>query len=112
MDEMDRTWGLLKNRYQNRYLRICILKLEALSDKWESLNGKVKFAIRIFVKVIHYLLLASIAYYLTRNGGKYYELEEDMLDYLNYLDPDVAPDFWYRIVWAIDVFLFMLVLFP
>ena len=100
---MDRTWELLKNRYQNRYLRICILKVKDWSEK---------FGIRIFVKVIHYLLMASFAYYLTRNGGKYYELEEDMLDYLNYLDPDVAPDFWYRIVWAIDVFLFMLVLFP
>ena len=106
---MDRTWELLKNRYQNRYFRICIQKVE---EKWENMNGKVKFVIRIFVKVIHYLLMASFAYYLTRNGGKYYELEEDMLDYLNYLDPDVAPDFWYRIVWAIDVFLFMLVLFP
>ena len=111
MDEMDRTWELLKNRYQNRYFRICILRVKDLSEKWENLNGKVKFVIRIFVKVIHYLLMASFAYYLTRNGGIYYP-EEDMLDYLNYLDPDVAPDFWYRIVWAIDVFLFMLVLFP
>ena len=109
---MDRTWELLKNRYQNRYFRICIPRVKDLFEIWENLNGKVKFVIRIFVKVIHYLLMASIAYYLTRNGGKYYELEEDMLDYLNYLDPDVAPDFWYRIVWAIDVFLFMLVLFP
>ena len=101
MDEMDRTWELLKNRYQNRYFRICILKLKDLSEK---------FGIRIFVKVIHYLLMASFAYYLTRNGGGGFE--EDLLHYLNVLDPDVAPDFWYRIVWAIDVFLFMLVLFP
>ena len=107
---MDRTWELLKNRYQNRYFRICILKIKDLSEKWKNLNGKVKSVIRNFVKVIHYLLMASFAYYLTRNGGGGFE--EDLLHYLNVLDPDVAPDFWYRIVWAIDVFLFMLVLFP
>ena len=111
MDELDRTWERFKDNYQNRFFRIFVLKHIDWSEKFENANGNVKCVIRISCKVVHYLLIASLAYYLTRDGGNYYA-ESDIFDFFNMLDPDVAPTFWYKIVWAIVVFLLCLVLFP
>ena len=99
MIELDRTWEGFKDHYKNIFIRIFVLKVIDWSEK---------FMTRGSCKAVYYLLIASLAYYLTRDGGNHYA-ESDILDFLNMLDPDVAPTFWYKIVWAIVVFLICLI---
>ena len=98
---MDRTWELLKNRYQNRYFRICIRKVIDLSER---LNGKFKIFIRISCKVAYNVVIAILAYTLTRDGGDYYE-EFNMFGPALHME----PTFFYKITWAYIVFMILLI---
>ena len=101
MDEMDRTWEWFKDRYQNRYFRICIRKVIDLSER---LNGKFKILIRISCKVAYNVVIAILAYTLTRDGGDYYE-EFNMFGHALHME----PTFFYKITWAYIVFLILLI---
>ena len=95
MDEMDRTWEW----FQNRILGICIGKVIDLSQR---VNEKVRFLIRISLKVVYYLVVACFAYYLTREGGDYYAPS-------NMVDTEIDPPFNYKFHFAIIVFLIFLI---
>ena len=98
MDEMDRTWELFKNRF----LLICIGKVLDLSGR---VNETGRFLIKISCKVLYYLVVASLAYYLTRETGDYYA-------YTNMVDTDILDiplPFNYKFHWAIIVFLIFLI---
>ena len=96
MDEMDRTWELFKNSF----LRICIAKVIDLSGR---VNEKGRFLIRISCKVVYYLVIASFAYYLTRETGDYYA-PSNMVDH-----GDIIPPFNYKFHFAIVVFLIFMI---
>ena len=95
MDEMDRTWEWFKNCL----LRICIGKVLDLSGR---VTGKVRILIRISCKVLYYLVVASLAYYLTRETGDYYAPT-------NMVDTEIDPPFNYKFHFAIIVFLIFLI---
>ena len=95
MDMMDRTL----EQFQNRFLRIFILKVLYLSGR---VNGKVYKVLRISCKFVYYLVIAVLAYILTREGGDYYA-EDSMLD------TEIDPPFQYKFHFAIVVFLIFLI---
>ena len=99
MDEMDRTQQMFDNRFQNRFLRICIGKVIDLSGR---VTGKVRILLRICCKVLYYLVVASFAYYLTRETGDYYAES-------NMVDTEIDPPFEYKFHFAIIVFLIFLI---
>ena len=96
MDEMDRTleW------FNNLFLRIFIRKFLDLSGR---VNEKGRFLIRISCKVVYYLVVASFAYYLTRETGDYYA-PSNMVDH-----GDIIPPFNYKFHFAIVVFLIFMI---
>ena len=95
MDEMDRTW----ERFKIPFLRICIGKLIYLSER---VNGKARIVLRISCKFVYYLVIAILAYILTREGGDYYA-EDSMID------TEIDPPFHYKFHFAIIVFLIFLI---
>ena len=95
IDNMDRTWKWLTNLI----LRICIRKAIELS---EHVNGKVRIVMRISFKVVYYLVIATVAYITTRDGGDYFA-ESD----LSNMETHVTPSFRYKLIWALIVFLVM-----
>ena len=95
MDVMDRTWELFKNRF----LRICIGKIIDFSGR---VNEKLRIVLRISLKVFYHLVIAALAYNLTRETGDYYA-EESMLD------TEIDPPFNYKFHFAIIVFLIFLI---
>ena len=95
MDKMDGTW----ERFKNPFLRICVGKLGDLSER---VNGKVRNVLRISCKFIYYLVIAILAYILTREGGDYYA-EDSMID------TEIDPPFHYKFHFAIIVFLIFLI---
>ena len=92
---MDRTWEL----YKNRFLRICIRNVIDLSGR---VNGKIRFVFRISLKVFYYMVIAILAYILTRETGDYYAEE-------SILDTEIDPPFNYKFHFAIIVFLIFLI---
>ena len=97
---MDRTIEWFDNRYQNRFIQICLGKVLDLSGR---VNETGIFLIKISCKVLYYLVVASLAYYLTRETGDYYA-------YTNMVDHgDIPPPFNYKFHWAIIVFLIFLI---
>ena len=97
MDKMDGTW----ERFKNPFLRICIGKIIYLSER---VNGKVRIVLRISCKFVYYLVIAILAYILTREGGDYYAE-------FSLLDTEMDPPFGYRLAWAFLVFLIFNVMF-
>ena len=96
MDKMDRTWEW----FTNSSLRMCIQKVIDLSGR---VNGKVIFMTRISCKVVYYLVIAIVAYITTRDQGDYYA-ESDLAT----METHAEPPFHYKLVWAIIVFLVLL----
>ena len=74
-------------------------------DLSERVNEKGRFLIRISCKVVYYLLIASFAYYLTRETGDYYAPS----NMVNTEILDIDPPFNYKIHWAIIVFLIFMI---
>ena len=99
MDEMDKTQEMFDNRFQNRFLRICIRKVMDLSGR---VTERGRILIRISCKLLYYLIIASLAYYLTREGGDYYAPS-------NMVDTEIDPPFNYKFHFAIIVFLIFLI---
>lgn len=98
MDKIERTWESFKNPFQN-LSRICIRIVFAVVDLYGRVNGTGRYLMRTSCKVVYYLAVASLAYYLTRETGNYYaryDLGTAM---------DTWPPFQYRFIWAIVVFL-------
>ena len=95
MDKMDRTWEWFKNRF----LRICIGKIIDFSGR---VNEKLRIVLRISLKVVYYLVVAGLAYDLTRETGDYYGVD-------SMIDTEIHPPFNYKFHFAIIVFLIFLI---
>ena len=95
MDEMDRTWEW----FNNLFLRICIRKVLDLSER---VTGKLRFVFRISLKVVYYLVIATVAYILTRETGDYYGVD-------SMIDTEMDPPFEYKFHFAIIVFMIFLI---
>ena len=89
MDKMDRTWKW----FFNPFFRMCNRKVIDL------FTGKVRIVLRVSCKVIYYLVIATIAYFTTRDQGDFFA-ESD----LSNTETHVTPSFRYKLVWAFVVF--------
>ena len=89
MDKMDRTWKW----FFNPFFRMCSRKVIDL------FTGKVRIVLRVSCKVIYYLVIATIAYFTTRDQGDFFA-ESD----LSNMETHVTPSFRYKLVWAFVVF--------
>ena len=99
MDNMDRTCIWFTKGFLREPLRICSQKVIDLS---ESANGKVVIMIKIFFKVIYYLVIAIVAYITTRDGGDYYADSD-----LSNMETHNQPSFHYKLIWAFVVSLLL-----
>ena len=84
MDKMDRTWKYLRYLFSRMFVR-------KVRDLPERVNENVRIVLRICCNLVYYLVIASVAYFTTRDQGDYYAHAE--------------PSFYYEIVWAYIVFL-------
>ena len=98
MDKIDRSWESFQNPFQS-LSRIFIRFVVPVVDWYEGVNGTGRFLIRNSGKFVYYLVVASLAYYLTRETGNYYA----RYDLGNAMD--IWPPFGHKFVWAIVVFL-------
>ena len=61
MDKMDRTWEL----FTDHFIRIFISKVRYLSGL--AKNDRVRYAVRIFCKILYYQVILLSAFFLTRD---------------------------------------------
>ena len=61
MDKMNRTWEL----FTNHFIRIFISKVRYLSGL--AKNDRVRYAVRIFCKILYYQVILLSAFLLTRD---------------------------------------------
>ena len=96
MDKMDRNWELFQNRFKSPFqngFQNCLILVRKVVDLYER-----RFLMRISGKVVYYLVVASLAYYFTRESGDYYAHQNLGIE------TDVFPPFQYKFVWAVVVF--------
>ena len=101
MDKMDRNWESFKNPFQNPFqnlYKIFIQFAVVIVDWYGRLTETERFLMRISCSVVYYLVIASLAYYLTRERGDYYAHQNLGRD------TDIWPPFQYKLEWAIVVF--------
>ena len=94
MDKMERTWEWSSYRNTYRLKRYLSLKfrvlLECVTDS---------FVMRISCKFVYYLVIAILAYIMTRDGE--YDAEENKL---STIQADMEPPTFYKFVQAMIVF--------
>ena len=107
MDKMERTWEWLSIR-NIPLIRVkkCLFKIfQKVREMSRHLTDQQRVLIQYNVKFAYYLVIAIIAYTSTMEQSDYY-MEENKLDY-----PDLYVPFIYhlRLIWAIMVFLVLLI---
>ena len=94
MDKMERTWEWLSIRNTYRLKRYFSLKFR---DWLECVTNS--FVMRISCKFLYYLVIAILAYIMTRDGE--YDAEENKL---STIQADMEPPTFYKFVQAMIVF--------
>ena len=105
MDKMERTWEWLSIRNMPRFLIRVKGLFKKVKEMSRHLTDQQRVLIQYNVKLAYYLVIAIIAYASTMEQTDYY-MEENKLDY-----PDLYVSFIYhlRLIWAIMVFLVLLI---
>ena len=94
MDKMERTWEWSSYRNTYRLKRYFSLKFQ---DLLECVTNS--FVMRISCKFLYYLVIAILAYIMTRDGE--YDAEENKL---STIQADMEPPTFYKFVQAMIVF--------
>ena len=94
MDKMERTWEWSSYRNTCRLKKIFSLKVR---DLLECVTDR--FVMRISCKFVYYLVIAILAYIMTRDGE--YDAEENKL---STIQADMEPPTFYKFVQAMIVF--------
>ena len=105
MDKMERTWEWLSIRNMPSFLIRVKGLFKKVKEMSRHLTDQQRVLIQYNVNFAYYLVIAIIAYASTMEQGDYYQ-EENKLDY-----PDLYVPFIYhlRLIWAIMVFLVLLI---
>ena len=105
MYKMERTWEWLSVRNMPRFLIRVKGLFKKVKEMSRHLTDQQRVLIQYNVKFAYYLVIAIIAYASTMEQSDYY-MDENQLDY-----PDLYVPFIYhlRLIWAIMVFLVLLI---
>ena len=107
MDKIERTWEWLsiRNIPLIRVKKCLFTIFQKVREMSRHLTDQQRVLIQYNVKFAYYLVIAIIAYASTIEQSDYY-MEENKLDY-----PDLYVPFIYhlRLIWAIMVFLVLLI---
>ena len=99
MDKMDRTWEW----FTNSFVTICMRKLRYLSGR--VTNWKVRFVLRMFRRILYYLVFLISAFLLTRD-----DLTHDWLLELDWRDTNMeVNEFSKHLMEYIVLFLIMII---